>query len=76
MSRYALYILCVLMALLSAVMTLWLDRGWLWALVVFGALAALGTWDLLQRRSTLRRNYPVLAHFRYGLESIGPVMRQ
>ena len=76
MSRYALYILCVAMALLSAVMTLWLDRGWLWALVVFGALAALGTWDLLQRRSTLRRNYPVLAHFRYGLESIGPEMRQ
>ena len=76
MSRYALYILCVVMALLSAVMTLWLDRGWLWALVVFGALAALGTWDLLQRRSTLRRNYPILAHFRYGMESIGPEMRQ
>ena len=76
MSRYALYILCVVMALLSAVMTLWLDRGWLWALVVFGALVALGTWDLLQRRSTLRRNYPILAHFRYGLESIGPEMRQ
>src|SRR5699024_8947270 len=27
-------------------------------------------------RSTLRRNYPLLAHFRYGLESIGPEMRQ
>ncbi|MGH8073428.1 MAG: FMN-binding glutamate synthase family protein [Lysobacter sp.] len=76
MSRYALYILCVVLAVLSAVMTLWLDREWMWALVVFGALAALGTWDLLQRRSTLRRNYPVLAHFRYGLESIGPEMRQ
>jgi glutamate synthase domain-containing protein 2 len=24
----------------------------------------------------LRRNYPILAHFRYGLESIGPEMRQ
>src|SRR5690606_32051660 len=40
------------------------------------ALAVLGTVDLLQRRSTLRRNYPVLAHFRYGLESIGPELRQ
>ncbi|MGH8086132.1 MAG: FMN-binding glutamate synthase family protein [Lysobacter sp.] len=57
-------------------MTLWLDRGWLWALVVSGALVALGTWDLLQKRSTLRSNYPILAHFRYGLESIGPEMRQ
>ncbi len=27
-------------------------------------------------RSTLRRNYPVMAHFRYGLESIGPEIRQ
>ncbi len=51
-------------------------REWGWVLAVAGALAALGTWDLLQRRSTLRRNYPLLAHFRYGLESIGPEIRQ
>ena len=76
MSRYALYIVCVVMTLVAAIMTVWLDRGWLWALVLFGGLSALGTWDLLQRRSTLRRNYPLLAHFRYGLESIGPEMRQ
>src|SRR5690606_23495591 len=42
----------------------------------FGALAALGTVDVLQRRSTLRRNYPLLAHFRYGLESIRTEIRQ
>lgn len=50
--------------------------AWLWGAGAFGALAALGTSDLLQKRSTLRRNYPVLAHFRFGLESIGPEMRQ
>ena len=50
--------------------------GWRWALAAFAALVVLGTWDLLQRRSTLRRNYPLLAHFRYGLESIGPEIRQ
>ena len=43
---------------------------------MLGALSALGTVDLLQKRSTLRRNYPLLAHFRFGLESIGPEMRQ
>ncbi|MHB8912778.1 MAG: FMN-binding glutamate synthase family protein [Lysobacter sp.] len=53
-----------------------LDPDWWWALAIFGALAGLGTWDVLQTRSTLRRNYPLLAHFRYGLESIGPEMRQ
>ncbi len=76
MSRYALYILCIAMALFSAGVTLWLDRDWMWVLVVFCVLVALGTWDMLQTRSTLRRNYPILAHFRYGLESIGPEMRQ
>ncbi|NUS60871.1 MAG: FMN-binding glutamate synthase family protein [Lysobacter sp.] len=53
-----------------------LDRSWAWALVIAAAVAAIGTVDLFQKKSTLRRNYPVLAHFRYGLESIGPEMRQ
>jgi glutamate synthase domain-containing protein 2 len=74
-SRYSAYIASVALALLS----LWLVRfgvEWWWGVALFGALALLGTIDLLQRRSTLRRNYPILAHFRYGLEAIGPEMRQ
>ncbi|HEX2083743.1 MAG TPA: FMN-binding glutamate synthase family protein, partial [Xanthomonadaceae bacterium] len=49
-----------------------------WAVLaaIAAPLALLGTMDVLQRRSTLRRNYPILAHFRYGLESIGPEIRQ
>lgn len=39
-------------------------------------MAATGTWDLLQRKRTVSRNYPILAHFRYFLESIGPEIRQ
>ncbi|MFC5577697.1 FMN-binding glutamate synthase family protein [Lysobacter niabensis] len=54
----------------------WQSGGWWVVAVVLGALSALGTADLLQKRSTLRRNYPLLAHFRYGLEYIGPEMRQ
>src|SRR5678815_935476 len=75
MLRYAAYAASLVMTLLSA----WLMRdhpGWRWGLLVFAGLALLGTWDLLQRKSTLRRNYPLLAHFRYGLESIGPEIRQ
>ncbi|MFB4205066.1 hypothetical protein KBTX_02941 [wastewater metagenome] len=49
---------------------------WGWPAAVFAALTALGTWDLLQRRHTVSRNYPVLAHLRYCLESIGPEIRQ
>jgi glutamate synthase domain-containing protein 2 len=61
---------------LSVAAAISFGSAWLWASLFFAAFAALGTWDLLQARSTLRRNYPILAHFRYGLESIGPEMRQ
>src|SRR6187549_2501487 len=75
MSRYSLYAGCLLLTLLCGVMAV-SHPGWVPAALAFGALSAVGTVDLLQRRSTLRRNYPILAHFRYGLESIGPEMRQ
>lgn len=75
MNRYLAYGLCILLALLSLALSFhW--HAWGWPAGLFGALALLGTWDLLQTRSTLRRNYPVLAHFRYGLESVGPEIRQ
>ncbi|MEP6633574.1 MAG: FMN-binding glutamate synthase family protein [Luteimonas sp.] len=75
MLRYVVYIVCVAMTALSATMML-SHIEWRWAVIVFGGLSLLGTWDILQTRSTLRRMYPILAHFRYGLESIGPEIRQ
>ena len=75
MIRYLAYGLCILLALLSLALSFqW--PAWGWPAALFGVLALLGTWDLLQTRSTLRRNYPVLAHFRYGLESFGTEIRQ
>ncbi|RZA13634.1 MAG: FMN-binding glutamate synthase family protein, partial [Lysobacteraceae bacterium] len=74
-SRYAAYIASILLAVASLALAMRMP-GWWWGVAVFGALAVLGTIDLLQRKSTLRRNYPILAHFRYGLESIGPELRQ
>ena len=41
-----------------------------------GALVAVGIVDLLQTRSTLRRNYPLLAHIRFFFEKVRPMMRQ
>lgn len=75
MSRYSAWWASIALALLSAVLALTWPQWW-WGVAGFGALAVVGLADLTQRRSTLRRNYPLLAHFRYGLESIGPEMRQ
>jgi glutamate synthase domain-containing protein 2 len=49
---------------------------WLAGAVLFVVLAVVGVTDLLQTRSTVRRNYPLLAHLRFFLESIGPEFRQ
>jgi glutamate synthase domain-containing protein 2 len=40
------------------------------------ALAAVAARDLMQREHTLLRNFPVLGHARYLLESLGPELRQ
>jgi glutamate synthase domain-containing protein 2 len=74
--RYATYAASLLLLAISLVMALWHSGAWWIAAGILALLSAIGTSDLLQKRSTLRRNYPLLAHFRYGLESIGPEMRQ
>ncbi|TQK69411.1 FMN-binding glutamate synthase family protein [Nocardioides sp. SLBN-35] len=40
------------------------------------ALGALAARDLVQKRHALQRNFPVIGHFRYWLETIGPELRQ
>ncbi|SFO69851.1 Glutamate synthase domain-containing protein 2 [Geodermatophilus dictyosporus] len=46
------------------------------AVAGLGAVAAVAARDLLQREHTLLRNFPVLGHARYWLESLGPELRQ
>src|SRR5690606_35292683 len=75
MNRYFVFAACIAMALLSLALAM-RTPGWWWPFGVFTALSLLGTLDLRQRRATLRRNYPILAHFRYGFESIRPEIRQ
>ncbi|MEV7397870.1 FMN-binding glutamate synthase family protein [Aeromicrobium sp. NPDC092404] len=43
---------------------------------VGAALGAVAVRDLTQKRHALLRNYPVVAHARYWLETIGPELRQ
>jgi glutamate synthase domain-containing protein 2 len=45
-------------------------------LVLFAALSAVGTIDLIQTRHAVLRNYPLTAHIRFILEEIRPEIRQ
>ncbi|MCU0311289.1 MAG: FMN-binding glutamate synthase family protein [Acidimicrobiales bacterium] len=50
---------------------------WLVALaVVVVLLVAVAVYDLVQRRHAILRNFPVIGHLRFILESIGPEVRQ
>ncbi|MBH0121725.1 FMN-binding glutamate synthase family protein [Rhodococcus sp. HM1] len=40
------------------------------------ALAGLTTYDLLQKRRSILRTFPVVGHLRYAVEAIGPELRQ
>ncbi|WP_167341722.1 FMN-binding glutamate synthase family protein [Nonlabens sp. SY33080] len=50
------------------------ELAWYWYLVVFIILVAL--YDLFNRKHIILRNFPVVGHIRYWLESIGPELRQ
>ena len=50
---------------------------WLIALgAVVAVVAAVVVYDLVQPRKAILRNFPVLGHFRYILEAVGPELRQ
>ena len=45
-------------------------------LVVIGVLALVAVLDMAQRQHALLRNFPIIGHFRYWIEAIGPELRQ
>lgn len=48
----------------------------LWIGLIFLGLFALGSYDLLQTRHSILRNYPIVGHLRYLQESLRPELRQ
>lgn len=71
-NRYACFVCCVLITLLSLP---WFTS--LWPLTMVAALLSLiGVNDLLQTRQAIRRNYPILGNLRYLIETIRPEIRQ
>lgn len=73
--RYTVYIICIV-GFFATLPLVFISYGLAVFPIIFGALAMLGTHDLLQKKHTVSRLYPVLAHFRYFFESIGPEIRQ
>jgi glutamate synthase (ferredoxin) len=50
---------------------------WAWIGIGFGAaLVLVAIYDITQKRHAILRNFPIIGHFRYWLEAVGPELRQ
>ncbi len=74
-SRLFAFIAVVLITLVAGAASL-VNPYWLILAATTAALSAVGIYDLTQTRHSLRRNYPILAHFRAFFEMIRPEIRQ
>jgi glutamate synthase domain-containing protein 2 len=60
----------------AAAAAVWGGVAWIVIAVIAGLVLAVGIHDLLQRRHSILRNYPILGHVRFALESIRPELQQ
>lgn len=49
---------------------------WLWLLLPLLMLLVVAVYDLTQRRHAILRNFPLIGHLRYLIETLGPELRQ
>ena len=73
--RYLAWAICATLCIASLA-ALTVSMLWLWPALVFAFLTLLGLVDFTQKHQAIRRNYPVLAHFRFFFEYIRPEIRQ
>ncbi len=63
----------VLLVLLALAATWWPPARW--SLVLWLPLLAIAVYDFFQDHHTLRRNYPLVARIRWGMEDLRPYLR-
>jgi len=74
--RHLVFWICVVAFLAFLALALDGGNGWYWGAGVFGVLSAVGVHDMAQKRSSVRRNYPIAAHARFLIEGFRPEIRQ
>lgn len=75
MARKLFVTLSIILSLATiALAQFWISAYWLFVIIL--PLTSLGLYDMLQRKHTILRLYPVIGHFRYLFESIRPEIQQ
>src|SRR5690606_33860210 len=74
--RYTIFILSALTVLVSLILAVFHNPWWSVITAIFLPLLAVGIYDITQRKHAILRNYPVIGHIRFLLESFRPEIRQ
>lgn len=74
--RYTVFAAVALLTFLLLIAGVFHSYWWWIGLPVFGGLTLVGIYDVIQIKHAVLRNYPILGHMRYILESIRPEIRQ
>jgi len=64
----------ILLILIAAISIFW--KPILWILILILPIVCVGILDILQKKHTIKNNFPVLGHFRYLLETFRPEIQQ
>ena len=77
-SRFYTLAVVLFVFITSLVLAFFFKEPWVTSLVIVvsGALAIVGIVDITQTKQAIRRNYPILAHFRFFFEYVRPEIRQ
>lgn len=77
MSQSRFFTFAAIAALFAAAVLATMWSAWFWPFAVAsGLLTIVGLVDLAQTKHSIRRNYPVIGHFRFLIEAIRPELRQ
>ena len=68
--------LSILISLGTALLGVFSHYYWFFAFIVIIPIICIGIYDLLQTKHTILKNFPVVGHFRYMLESFAPEIQQ
>jgi glutamate synthase domain-containing protein 2 len=73
-SRWSVLIFCLVAAWASVAVGMhWAPA--LWAFAIFGPLSVMGIADLLQKKHTLWRNFPIMSRVRWIMDELRPYIR-
>jgi glutamate synthase domain-containing protein 2 len=74
--RYAVFTGVALLTIASFIGAVYYSEWLLIITAISSSLLGLGVYDIFQSRHAILRNYPIIGHMRFILESIRPELRQ